>query len=60
MMETAYRRYYQEMIVQTSIFICSLPEHGLAEPEDSRHVAAARVIKYKDYITKVIVCVADT
>ena len=47
---------YQKINVETSIFICSLPEHGLAEPRDSRHVAAARVVKFKDYITKVIVC----
>ncbi len=53
MMETAYGRCYREINVQTSIFIYSLPEHGLAEPRDSRHVAAARVIKFKDYITKV-------
>ncbi len=59
MMETTYGNCYQEINVQTSIFICSLPEHGLPEPEDSRHVAVARVIKFKDYITKVILCVTD-
>eukprot|EP00088_Acartia_fossae_P069175 TRINITY_DN8959_c0_g2_i3.p1 TRINITY_DN8959_c0_g2~~TRINITY_DN8959_c0_g2_i3.p1 ORF type:complete len:410 (+),score=55.44 TRINITY_DN8959_c0_g2_i3:36-1265(+) len=30
-----------------------LPEHGLAEPEESKIFAAARVLKYKDYIVKV-------
>ena len=31
----------------------SLPEHGAPEPDNSKIFAAARVLKFKDYITKV-------
>lgn len=34
----------------------SLPESGLSEPENSRLLAASRVLKFKDYIGKVNPC----